>query len=131
LSEHKNRGVSVDGVILRGKKILLIKRANDPFKGYWALPGGYVDWDETTEEAVAREVMEETGLKVISAKLTGIYSSPSRHPQQVINIAYFVETVGEPKAADDALELQWFSIGELPSDLAFDHNKIIGDALPL
>jgi 8-oxo-dGTP diphosphatase len=131
MSEHKNRGLSVDGVILRGKKILLIKRGNDPFKGHWALPGGYVDWNETTEEAVAREVLEETGLKVISAKLTGIYSSPSRHPQQVITIGYLVETSGEPKAGDDALEFNWFSLGELPSGLAFDHNKIIGDALPL
>ena len=131
MSEHKNRGVSVDGVILRGKTILLIKRGNEPFKDYWALPGGYVDWNETTEEAVAREVMEETGLKVISTKLIDVYSSPDRHPKQVINIAYAVETSGEPMAADDALEFKWFPIAELPAQLAFDHIKIIRDSLTL
>ena len=60
--KYVNRGVSVDGVIIRDNKILLIKRGNEPFKGFWALPGGYVDWNESTEEAVAREMMEETGL---------------------------------------------------------------------
>lgn len=129
--EHKNRGVSVDAVVIRGKKILLIKRGNEPFKDHWALPGGYVDWNETTEEAVAREVMEETGLKVISSSLVGVYSAPSRHPKQVINLAYRVETSGEPQAADDALEFKWFSIADLPSELAFDHSKIIRDSLPL
>lgn len=127
--QYKNRGVSVDGIIIRDNKILLIKRGNEPFKGYWALPGGYVDWNESTEEAVAREVLEETGLKVNSCELIGVYSSPNRHPKQVINVAYRVATTGEPKAADDALEFKWCSIDDLPAELAFDHKKIIADCL--
>jgi len=127
--EHKNRGVSVDGLVIRDNKILLIKRGRDPFKGFWALPGGYVDWNESTEEAVTREVMEETGLKVSSCELIGVYSSPGRHPKQVINIAYKVTATGEPKASDDAEEFCWCSLNELPAQLAFDHKKIIGDSL--
>jgi len=128
-SQYKNRGVSVDGLVTRDNKILLIKRGHDPFKGFWALPGGYVDWNESTEEAVAREVMEETGLEVNSCELIGVYSSPSRHPKQVNNIANRVVTTGEPKASDDAEEFQWCSLNDLPAELAFDHKKIIADCL--
>src|SRR4051812_36937535 len=105
--KYVNRGLSVDGVIIREKKILLIKRGREPFKGYWALPGGYIEWDESTEEAVAREVMEETGLTVNSCELIGVYSLPNRHPKQVINIAYSLVTTGEPKAGDDVTEIKW------------------------
>ena len=123
-----NRGVSVDAVIIKDNKILLIKRGVNPFQGYWALPGGYVEWDESTEEAVAREVSEEIGLTVESCKLIGVYSSPDRHPKQVINIAYRVTTSGNPKAGDDASEYKWFSMDNMPDKLAFDHERIITES---
>ncbi|MEW6469701.1 MAG: NUDIX hydrolase [Bacteroidota bacterium] len=126
---YNNRAVSIDAVIIQSDKVLLIKRGKDPFKGHWALPGGFVEWDETTEDSVAREVLEETGLKVESCTLIGVYSSPKRHPQQVINVAYTVQATGQPRAGDDALEFQWCSINTLPELLAFDHREIILDAL--
>lgn len=124
-----NRGSSIDAVIVSDDKILLIKRGANPFKGFWALPGGYVEWDESTEEAVIREVQEEIGVVVESSKLIGVYSSPNRHPKQVIDMAYAVTISGSPKAGDDALEYEWFLLNDLPTELAFDHEIIIGDYL--
>ncbi len=123
-----NRGVSIDAVIIKDNKILLIKRGINPFQGYWALPGGYVEWNESTEETVAREVSEELGLTVDSCKLIGVYSSPNRHPKQVINIAYQVTTSGNPKAGDDAKEYKWFPMNNMPDELAFDHKRIISES---
>ena|SRR6185369_10896059 len=123
-----NRGVTIDAVIARDGKILLIKRGVEPFKGFWALPGGYVEWDETVEDAVKREVLEETGLTVKSLKLIGVYSNPRRHPRQCIDVAYAAEIEGEVVAGDDATEFKWESIKNI-SELAFDHGKIVNDYL--
>jgi len=125
--EYKNRAISIDALIERDGNILLIKRGRDPYKGFWAIPGGHVDFDETVEQAVRREVKEETGLTVSKLSLLGIYSDPGRHPKQVIAVAYKVETTGEPEAGDDAEEFAWFSPDKLPPNLAFDHKKIISD----
>ena len=127
-----NRGVSIDAVIIKGSEILLIKRGSQPYKGFWGTPGGYVDWDESTEEAVTREVKEETGLDVTHTSLIGVYSDPSRHPKQTINIVYVARVAsGDAKAADDATDLKWFPISDLPSELAFDHRQNIAAALKL
>src|SRR3989344_3134444 len=112
---YTNRGVSVDAVIIKNGKVLLIKRGVDPFKGYWGTPGGYVDWDETIEETVKREVKEETDLDVSDLRLVGVYSSPNRHPKQVINLVYLVKVNdGKLKYGDDALNAKWFAFNELP-----------------
>ena len=123
---YNNRAATIDAIIIRENKILLIKRGLEPFKNYWGLPGGYVDWNETLEDAVKREVKEEVGADVISLKQMGIYSNPKRHPQQTIDISYEVEIEGEIKAGDDAKKFKWFNLNELP-ELAFDHKKIIED----
>jgi 8-oxo-dGTP diphosphatase len=125
-----NRGVSVDAVVINGGKILLIKRGAEPFKGYWGTPGGFVEWDESTEDAAKRELQEETGLVAADVKLVGVYSSPDRHPRQVINAAYLVrvEDVSLVMASDDADDAQWFALDDLPKELAFDHRQIIQDA---
>jgi 8-oxo-dGTP diphosphatase len=125
-----NRGLSIDAVIIKGDEILLVKRGAEFDTGLWATPGGYVEWDESTEGSVAREVKEETGLNVISTKFVGVYSSPDRHPKQVINIVYLAEVEkGEPKAGDDARDVRWFPLDALPEKMAFDHKQNIADAL--
>jgi ADP-ribose pyrophosphatase YjhB (NUDIX family) len=124
-----NRGVTIDAIIIKDNKVLLIKRGVEPFKGYWALPGGYVGWEETIAEAVQREVNEELGVTASSVKEVGIYSDPARHPKQCIDVAHYVEIDGEPKAADDAQEFRYFPLSELPADMAFDHKKLIDDYL--
>lgn len=126
---YNNRGVSVDALIIRNGNILLIKRGVEPDKGKWATPGGYIGWDESGEEALIREVKEETGLTVKKTRFINVYSSPHRHPKQVITLAYIVETEGEPVKGDDADEVRWFSLDALPTPLAFDHEKNINEAV--
>ncbi len=127
-----NRGVSIDAVIIQDDKVLLIQRGVEPNKGFWATPGGYVEWDETTEQTVAREVKEETGLNVELCQLVGVRSSPDRHPKQVINLIYRVTVKqGDPRAGDDAQDVKWFPLNSLPEPLALDHKQNIEDALKL
>ena len=126
---YKNRDVSNDAIIEIDGNILLIKRGKDPYKDFWALPGGHVEFDETVEESVAREVKEETGLDVISLKLFGVYSNPERHPKQTVAVAYLVKTKGEIIAGDDASDFKLFSKDEIPDILAFDHKEILDDYL--
>lgn len=127
-----NRGLSVDAVIVKQGKVLLVLRGAEPCKGMWALPGGYVGWDESTEQAVIREVKEETHLQVMQAKLIGVYSAPHRHPSHAITIAYRVEVKDDtPRADDDAQDTRWFALSDLPDTLAFDHGQIIADARAL
>jgi len=129
---YNNRGISIDAVIIRNHDILLIKRGIEPFKNRWALPGGYIDWDESVEDSVKREVKEETGLIVGKLRLIGVYSSPERHPKQVIDIAYLIlEAKGSVVVGDDASDSEWFAMGLLPKQLAFDHSTIIKDAMQL
>lgn len=125
-----NRGLTIDAVIVKDGAILLIRRRVEPFKGYWATPGGYVGWDETVDEVVKREVKEETNLDVNEIHFVGVYSLPDRHPNQAINLLYLVKVKeGEPIKGDDAEEVKWFSLDSLPPDLAFDHSQNIKDAL--
>ncbi len=124
--------VAVDIVILYRGGIVLVKRKNPPFKGYWALCGGFVEYGETVENAAIREAMEETGLKVRLLKLIGVYSDPNRDPRgHVISIAFIAEGEGELKAASDAEDVAVFDLKHLPDKIAFDHSKIISDALKL
>ena len=121
--------IAVDGVLIKNGKILLIKRKNEPFKGKWALPGGFVEYGEKVEDAVLREFQEEVGIKAKIKKLLGVYSDPKRDPRgHVISVVFLLEAEGEPKAGDDAADAKFFSLDELPP-LAFDHEKIIKDAI--
>jgi len=109
----------------------LIKRLKDPFAGCWALPGGFMDMDESADVAAIRELKEETGLVVESVQQIGAYSGVDRDPRgRVVTVAFFATASQSDHfaAADDAEDARWFSISELP-DLAFDHDKIIADAL--
>jgi ADP-ribose pyrophosphatase YjhB (NUDIX family) len=124
-----NRGVTIDAIILKDGQVLLIKRGVEPFKGYWALPGGYVGWDETIADAVKREVNEELGVSVKGVKELKTYSNPNRHPKQCIDIPHYVEIEGEPKVGDDAVDFRYFPLTDLPSDMAFDHRQLLQDYL--
>src|SRR3989344_9508194 len=124
--KYKIRATTTDAIILKNNKILLIKRGNNPSKGMWALPGGYVDFNESVEKACMREVKEETGLNVKKLRLLGIYSSPKRDPQQTVTIAYIVNAIGTAAASDDAADARWFPLNKLPK-LAFDHAQMIID----
>ena len=128
--EFKNRGITVDAVVWTGMSFLAIERGNEPFKGCWALPGGYVGWHETVEEACARELKEETGLDAVDLQLIGVYSNPLRDPKENISIAYLVRVsfFDDLRAGDDASRVEWIPYNEGRPSLAFDHNTILRDA---
>ena len=132
MTSYSNPKVTVDGVVVEGDSIVLIKRLNPPFEGMWALPGGFVDLDETVEEAVVREVEEETGLKVKVDKLVGVYSDPMRDPRRhTISVCFLCGKVGGVlKAGSDSKKAAWFKLDALPK-LAFDHKEIVNDAFSL
>ena len=126
---YKNRRIAIDALIIKNNTILLIKRGVDPFKDMWALSGGGIEFDETAEDAVKKEVEEEVGLTVTSAQFLQIYTNPKRDPKQVIALSFLVEVEGEPKAGSDASSYRFFSLDKLPEKLAFDHKQIIQDYL--
>ncbi len=127
---YKNPKLTADGIVLKENKILLIKRKNYPFKGKWALPGGFVEYGEKVEDAVIREVYEETGLKTSINKIFGVYSDPDRDPRgHTVTIVYLLDIKGgELKSNDDASDAKFFNVKELP-ELSFDHDIIIKDIL--
>jgi len=131
--EYPRPSVSADVVVVdaQRKQILLIQRLRDPFAGSWALPGGFMEMDESADECAIRELEEETGLVVQSLKQIGAYSSVNRDPRgRVVTVAFLVVAPDGAiaKAADDAADAKWFYLNDLPS-VAFDHEKIIADAV--
>jgi 8-oxo-dGTP diphosphatase len=136
LLERSKYALTVDCVVFgydHGTlKVVLIERKNDPFKGSWALPGGFVEDDETVEQAAARELQEETGVHDIYLEQFHVFSNPERDPRgRVITVAHFalinsdhVELI----ATQDALRAQWFDAYDIPK-LAFDHKQIYLQAL--
>ncbi len=121
--------LTVDAIIPVKGKIVLVKRKNPPFRGYYALPGGIVEYGENVENAVLREVEEETGLKGKVHSLVGVYSDPERDPRgHFISICFIVlPESGEIRAGSDAENVALFSLDSIPP-LAFDHRKMIEDA---
>ena len=121
----------VDVVIPAEERVVLIRRGSDPFEGQWALPGGFVEVGETVEEAAVREAAEETGLAVEVARLVGVYSEPDRDPRgHNVSVAFLARVLsGQLAAATDAAEVSVLDPGSV--DLAFDHRRIIDDALSL
>jgi len=145
--------LTADCVVLRsGSEVLLVRRGGEPFKGCWALPGGFMEMDETIEHCAVRELEEETGLHFAEQelRLIGVYSAPGRDPRgRTVTAAYRVESVErrtesgetpqscgqlplgrgavEPVAGDDAAEVRWWPLAALPP-LAFDHADIVAAA---
>ena len=132
--KYEHPAVTTDCVIFTYEdwklKVLLVKRGGEPYKGEWALPGGFLRNDETAKEGALRELREETGLEASAVGELGVFSDPSRDPRErVITIAFYaLVKPSEVEGGDDADEAAWFSIDELP-ELAFDHADIINAAL--
>ncbi len=114
-------------------RVLLINRGNEPFKGKWALPGGFVGMDEELEDAVVRELAEETGLATVRLEQMRTFGTVGRDPRgRQITIVFMGITTEEQttiKAGDDAAQAQWFDIEKLPENMAFDHNEVIKFAI--
>jgi 8-oxo-dGTP diphosphatase len=129
LRRHRNPVPTVDIIIeIPDQGLVLIQRANPPLG--WALPGGYVDYGESLEAAARREAREETGLEVFLLGQFHTYSDPRRDPRQHNLSTVFVAWAdGTPRAASDARSLAIFPADDLPTELAFDHGRILADYL--
>ncbi|MDO5848623.1 MAG: NUDIX hydrolase [Methanobrevibacter sp.] len=135
MNKYKTPSLTADIFIYNDKEeFILIKRKNEPFKNYWALPGGFVDYGETVENAAIREAKEETSIDVELQQLINVYSNPNRDSRRhTVTVAYTaIGNFNDAKAADDAADIKIFRFDEIENiDLAFDHKKIIKDALKL
>ena len=128
MSQHRNPVPTVDIIIEIDDGIVLIERKNPPHG--WAIPGGFVDYGESLEDAARREAEEETSLKVRLVQMLYTYSNPARDPRQhTVSTVFIATATGNPRAADDAKNLGVFKSAELPKELAFDHARILNDYL--
>ncbi len=129
---YKNPALTVDialfSIIKNNLELLLIKRKNPPFQDKWALPGGFVDYEEEIETAAKRELEEETGIKNIELQQFRTFGKPGRDPRgRTVSIVYYAVVNSENlkiQADTDASDVEWFNIKNLPG-LAFDHDEII------
>jgi 8-oxo-dGTP diphosphatase len=124
--------LTADGVLFDGDRVLLVRRRNPPDRGRLALPGGFVDGHESLEDAVVREVLEETGLATAIVGLVGVYSAPGRDPRgPTCTGVYLLErTGGRLRAGDDASAASFVSLAKARREkLAFDHDQVLADAI--
>ena len=132
--KYPRPAVTADCVVItreKKKKILLIERGQEPYKGRWAFPGGFMNMDETIEQCAIRELEEETGIKVglSDLEMIGVYSKVDRDPRgRTITVAYLIELDAplEVKGQDDAAKAEWFDLTGAPVS-AFDHEEIYHD----
>ena len=126
IHHYRNPIPTEDIIIEVAGGIILIERSNPPLG--WALPGGFVDYGETLEQAAIREAREETSLEVTDLQLLGCYSDPARDSRMhTITTAFIAQGAGIPQAADDATNLQIVPLNQLPTTLCFDHATILRD----
>ncbi len=125
----RNPYPTVDIIIrLPDDRIVMVKRKNPPMG--WALPGGFVDYGESLEQAAVREAKEETGLEVTLTEQFHAYSDPRRDPRHhTLTVVFLAKAIGHPAGGDDAAEARSFSPDNLPSPVVFDHARIISDYL--
>ena len=135
--EYPRPALTADVAVLRLEElpeILLIQRKDPPFKDLWALPGGFMEMEETLEETARRELMEETGIRADELIRFDTYDRPGRDPRgrtiTQVFVMIWTAALGMPVAGSDAAGLQWFRLDKLPV-LAFDHQQIINDVLQM
>ena len=131
---YKNPTPTVDAIIQKNSQILLVKRKKEPFKGYLVLPGGFVNEGERVEDAVKREIKEETSLDIELIDILGVYSEPERDPRGRIMSTVFIGKISESSdkadamAQDDAAAIEWLNFEAVDNTrIGFDHKKIITD----
>src|SRR5919205_716316 len=130
---YKNPIPTVDTIIQKDSQILLVKRKKEPFKGLFALPGGFVNEGELVEDAAKREAKEETSLDIELVDILGVYSEPNRDPRGHIMSTVFVGKISsnnkvDALAQDDAAKIEWINLEEVNNThFAFVHQKIISD----
>ena len=130
--DYPRPAVTADIIILKESNnqtfVLLIERKHPPFEGMWALPGGFLEMDETLEETALRELHEETGIKGIELKQFHTFSKVNRDPRHrtitTVFIGYADKKTATPEAGDDAAKAEWFALDKLPT-LAFDHGMVM------
>jgi 8-oxo-dGTP diphosphatase len=126
---YRKSSLTTDGILVKSGKILLIRRKNEPFKGSYALPGGFVEYGETVEHCVTREFYEETGLKTGIDQLLGVYSEPGRDPRgHTVSVVFVLSHEGGNLSDSDETHVEWFPLDGMPK-FAFDHEKIVSDYL--
>ncbi len=130
MEEYKCPKSVVDVIIEKYNCIVLIERGNEPYKGKLAIPGGFVEYGETVENAAVREAKEETSLDVRLKYILGVYSDPKRDPRgHALSVVFIADPVGgKLQAKSDAAKTEWYHIGKVEiGNLAFDHAKMIAD----
>ena len=134
--KYPRPAVTADCIVITKEaepKVLLIERGEDPFKGCWAFPGGFLNMDETTEQCAIRELEEETGMKIQELQQIGAYSRVDRDPRgRTITVAYLaiIDATVDVTGQDDAAKAEWWPLSDLPH-LAFDHYDIMQDAIKI
>ena len=124
--QYKNPYPTADVIVDIGGKVVLIKRKNPP--AGWAIPGGFIDYGESAEDAAVREIREETGLEITGLKQFHTYSNPDRDPRfHTLTVVFTAKSTGTPVSGDDAAEAALFGRDNLPSPLAFDHEQVLKD----
>lgn len=128
VTTFRNPFPTVDIIIRQGDRVVLIERKNEPHG--WALPGGFVDYGESLEQAALREAKEETGLTFSDLCQFRAYSDPKRDPRQHnISLVFTASAEGSPAGGDDAAQARFFELDQLPANLCFDHGQILQDYL--
>ncbi len=136
-NKYERPSVTVDVVIFtlenRELHVLLVKRSRWPYAGYWAIPGGFVDMDETLEQAARRELEEETGVRDVYVEQLYTFGDPGRDPRmRVISVAYIALVRADAqrlRVSDESTDVRWFPISALPQPLAFDHDQVLAYAI--
>lgn len=136
-SHYDRPSVTVDIVIFtlqqRNLHVLLVRRKHWPYEGRWALPGGFINMDESLEQAARRELEEETGVRDIYVEQLYTFGEPGRDPRtRVISVAYIALVSADKqtlRVSDESIDVRWFSVKQLPGPLAFDHDTILAAAL--
>ena len=131
-ARFNTRNITCSGISVINHQILMILRRQNPQKGWWALPGGYLDWDETIEACIVREFTEETGYQAKPNRLLGIYSRPDRDPdgRQNVDCCFELKLSRQTHQPDhEVAQLKFFPLNQLPEKIAFDHRQMITDYL--